>query len=783
MNDSPEALEGNWRRSLPWLVAMAAPLVVLGVMIWQRRWTSDDGFINLRVIENLLAGAGPVFNAGERIEAYTSTLWVGIVAVLGGLGVRLEIAAMVAGGALSVVGLGFAQWGALVLAGRAREGLGGIWRAAPLPLGALIYAVLPPAWDFGTSGLETGLAIGWLGFAFYRVARVVDHPRERPARVPYGTMALLGLGPLVRPELALFSLGMMLPVIGATLRARGWPSVKASALLVVKMGAAMGAIPVAYQIFRMGYFAAIVPNTAIAKSAFGSRWEQGMHYAENFFGLYMLALPLLVALGFWMRRVVTTAQEREVLRLMAIVIPTFVGLFHCVYVIKVGGGFMHGRLFLPALFGLLLPVAAVPLRGARLPASGRSSGAGVWVGAVGVVLVAGWAAYCGTSLRVAVENVHGIGDERGWYARLAKHENPVLLEEYEAMYFIKESKQALSFAERRCPSGQWHEDGAPAGCTPFVYVQKKHGELWPYAPAYTLREDLAARGFKMAQMRISIGMTSLWLGRDVYVVDRVGLANPISARLKLTKRGRPGHEKMLSNSWYVARFSAPTPGEDASVAAARRALNCGELAELEEAVRGELSMERFFSNIAAAARLHRLKIDPDPWRAAQDFCGEPALFEALAGGRGGDPARWQCPQGQALGGYQVRLSEDGASVAAIRPRCAREGQPGPGRVQGPTFGGEGGAWKPLACEPGERLVGVHAGVDRWLRSVGVVCEAGGTRRQAPRVGEGGELVEARCPDGAQAVGMVARTGALVDALGVVCRAPQDDADGVVRDSR
>ncbi|RAL21754.1 hypothetical protein DL240_12955 [Lujinxingia litoralis] len=764
-------------------MAMAAPLVVLGVMIWQRRWTSDDGFINLRVIENLLAGAGPVFNAGERIEAYTSTLWVGIVAVLGGLGVRLEIAAMVAGWALSVVGLGFAQWGALVLAGRAREGFGGIWRAAPLPLGALMYAVLPPAWDFGTSGLETGLAIGWLGFSFYRVARVVDHPRERPARVPYGTMALLGLGPLVRPELALFSLGMMLPVIGATLRARGWPSVKASTLLVVKMGAAMGAIPVAYQIFRMGYFAAIVPNTAIAKSAFGSRWEQGFRYAENFFGTYELVLPLAVALGFWLRLVIQTARKGDVLRLLALVIPTFVGLFHCVYVMKVGGGFMHGRLFLPALFGLLLPVAAVPLRGADLRGPGRNSGAGVWVGAVGMALVVGWAAYCGTSLRVAVENVHGIGDERGWYARLASHENPVLLEEYEAMYFIKESKQALSFAERRCPSGQWHEEGAPRGCSPFLYVRNKHGELWPRLPVYTLREDVAARGFKMAQMRISIGMTSLWLGRDVYMVDRVGLANPISARLKLRKRGRPGHEKMLSNSWYVARFAAPTPGEDASVAAARRALSCGELAELEEAVRGELSVERFFSNMAAAARLHRLKIDPDSWRAAQDFCGEPALFEALAGGRGGDPARWQCPQGYHLSGYAVRRSEDGASIAAIRPRCEGSSKGLAGRVEGPELGGAGGAWKRVSCEPGERLVGVHAGEDRWLRSVGVVCEAGGTRRQAPRVGEGGEPVEARCPAGQRAVGMVARTGALVDAVGVVCRAPQDDADGVASSSR
>ena len=36
---------------------------------------SDDGLIVLRTVRNLLAGNGPVFNAGERVEANTSTAW------------------------------------------------------------------------------------------------------------------------------------------------------------------------------------------------------------------------------------------------------------------------------------------------------------------------------------------------------------------------------------------------------------------------------------------------------------------------------------------------------------------------------------------------------------------------------------------------------------------------------------------------------------------------------------------------------------------------------------
>mgnify|MGYP003456791854 CR=1 FL=1 len=51
---------------------------------WQRRWIADDGLIVLRTVRNLLAGNGPVFNAGERVESNTSTLWTYLV-YLGGI--------------------------------------------------------------------------------------------------------------------------------------------------------------------------------------------------------------------------------------------------------------------------------------------------------------------------------------------------------------------------------------------------------------------------------------------------------------------------------------------------------------------------------------------------------------------------------------------------------------------------------------------------------------------------------------------------------------------------
>src|ERR1700716_2423663 len=65
-------------------VSVLVVAVLFGWGAWERRWIADDGLIVLRTVRNLLAGNGPVFNAGERVESNTSTLWTYLI-YLGGL--------------------------------------------------------------------------------------------------------------------------------------------------------------------------------------------------------------------------------------------------------------------------------------------------------------------------------------------------------------------------------------------------------------------------------------------------------------------------------------------------------------------------------------------------------------------------------------------------------------------------------------------------------------------------------------------------------------------------
>ena len=125
-------------------VLVAAGLFGWGA--WQRRWIADDGLIVLRTVRNLMAGNGPVFNAGERVEANTSTVWTYLMYLGGWVGgpVRLEYVALTLALMLSVLGVVLLMLGAARLYAPSLQGRRGLL----LPAGVLVYIAVPPARDF-----------------------------------------------------------------------------------------------------------------------------------------------------------------------------------------------------------------------------------------------------------------------------------------------------------------------------------------------------------------------------------------------------------------------------------------------------------------------------------------------------------------------------------------------------------------------------------------------------------------------------------------------------------
>ena len=94
-------------------------------------------------------------------------------------------------------------------------------RAIMLPAGALVYIALPPARDFATSGLESGLTLAYLGLLWWMMVCWSQPLRVRPdSRAFIGALAFVaGFSVLVRPELALMG---GLALIMMLIAARDW---------------------------------------------------------------------------------------------------------------------------------------------------------------------------------------------------------------------------------------------------------------------------------------------------------------------------------------------------------------------------------------------------------------------------------------------------------------------------------------------------------------------------------------------------------------------------------
>lgn len=772
MTEAADETRPRWWRTALSVTAAAAPLAALAVAGAARRWMSDDGFINLRVVDNALHGHGLVFNPGERVEAVTSPLWILILTAVGATRAPLAPAAAWIGVAFGVAGAALAMAASLRLAGTA----GGLWKAlrarTHLPLGALVFAAIPVVWDFLSSGLENGLTYLWCGASLAAIASIARDADDAPdAPIPLrrtaSTALLLGFGPMVRPDLAIAAGLFGLVAAAASLRGRTRrDGLRAAAV----MAAALGAVPVLWQLFRMGYYAITSPNTALAKEAFLSNWPQGGAYALNYVSTYALLFPagiLAVTLAGE-----TTSAFAKGWRLTASVRLAALasGVLCALYVVRVGGDFMHGRMLLPATFLLVAPVWLVPLRGSAARAAG-------------VALVAAWASVCAATLRMTVENQNNVGDERGWYVRGSQIAHPVSVEDYRLFYFYTEGASLRAAADASCRSGRLPARGAPVrDCTRAVYIdQPEYGVLAGMADRMPLDPATVHPEVVMVAARVAVGMMGMMLGPRVHLVDRVGLADPIASRLELATRGRPGHEKVLTNAWIAARYTAPMPNEDPAVTEARRALRCGELAELDRALRAPMSLRRFVANVRNARRLTALRIPGDPWEAARRFCPPVRGGVGERGGPGGTPYRLECPPGSVLAAItSTTATETIPTLGSVGVECRALTAAGLGAPTGAQQAGNAatGPAGRTACPAGEVIVGLRGGYGALVDGVRPLCarlvrEGGVTlwreAHEGALVGGGGGLPwEVACHPQAVAVGLAGRFAERLVATGPLC---------------
>lgn len=586
---------------------IALTVVLFSVGAWQRRWIADDGLIVLRTVRNLLAGNGPVFNEGERVETNTSTAWTYLVWFFSWLTkARLEYVVLGVALTVSMSAIVFAMLGAARL-------WGGTKTALLLPAGVFVYIALPPARDYATSGLESGLVICWLGLLWWQLVRWSQTERVKLPAL-FGLVFLAGLAPLIRPEMTLVgALSLLMIFLAPMPRSRLHPIVLRGLIV-----AAAGLVPMCYQVWRMGYYGLPYPNTAVAKDAGGAKWGQGCKYLWDLVGPYYLWVPLLVllVLGVVAGRSSRSAKEsaergwtvrrvREWLHSPSAVVALVLGsgFVLTIYALRVGGDFMHGRMLLPQLFCLLLPVAVVPL---RLPEGGlRAVTAKNWsfaVIALALLGTAGWALFAAntTAIKSGTKiSSSGIVDERVYYVLNTGHDHPILAEDY--LDYPRVRAMVNNIAET--PDG-----GLLLNSPSFMF--------WYVAPP---PQPIPEGGAGHTVYFLNLGMTSMNVPLDVRVIDQMGLAYPLAAHTDRLTDGRIGHDKSLYPDWVVVDLGMvdrhpwmPWYMDEKWVTQARTAMSCPETVALNISYRDPLTWGRFKHNLIHALHFAKYRIDRVP---------------------------------------------------------------------------------------------------------------------------------------------------------------------------
>lgn len=321
-----------------WL-AIGLALILLSVFSATiHPWILDDAFISFRYAENIAAGNGAVFNIGEKVEGYTTFLWVIMLAAGKWAGFDTVIFS-------KILGLMFAL-GCLVLVGNSHRFV----RALDYKISIAAVLFLGTSGVFlpwGVSGMEVTL------FTFLILIDVLYYLRIRDLENirKYVLLGIFcGLTALTRPEgLLIFGL-ISIDIL--------WT--KNKRIYVLYLILAFGALYLPYFIWRYDYYGYLYPNTFYAKVGWSTeQLFRGFKYLVKF------AIPAMAILLPLIDPISILRWFKKYRRL--IILPLIAGVY-TVYIILVGGDSMPALRFFTPIMPIICILSAMSIlliRGGR----------------------------------------------------------------------------------------------------------------------------------------------------------------------------------------------------------------------------------------------------------------------------------------------------------------------------------------------------------------------------------------------------------------------------------
>lgn len=353
------ANRGHWEGCVHWLALLAtlvvfavnslhihfeaeagAPWLVNGLPNWAKFrpdwWTLDDAYISMRYAEHWAEGRGVVFNAGERVEGYTTFLWVALLAAGHALGLELPLFAALLGGFFHVA--------TLLLLSQTHRFVPNAGRTVSA-LAVLIYGTAGIVTGWAMSGMEVSMTAFWVTLALLLHVRSCAHP-DRMGWLVFCALACVGAA-MSRPDAGIVFLVLFGDRCLASLRNRD--------LNFFYFGLIFSACYLPYFAWRFWYYGYLLPNTFYAKVSgnFAEQAQRGLDYAMKFLrGAFPVAAVAVTGL------LVAGAMRPRHGR-----VGVLAGLLlaELAYIIAVGGDVMPASRFFAHFFGATALLAALVL--------------------------------------------------------------------------------------------------------------------------------------------------------------------------------------------------------------------------------------------------------------------------------------------------------------------------------------------------------------------------------------------------------------------------------------
>ncbi|MFQ5970541.1 MAG: hypothetical protein ACE5J2_08630 [Nitrososphaerales archaeon] len=294
---------------------------LFAVVVITNAWVTDDAYIVFRTVDNFVNGYGLTWNTGERVQVYTNPLWMFLHSAVYFVTNEIYYSTIFISTAVSLIAI-------LLFALK-------IARTTTMALLGITILTFSKAFiDYSTSGMEnpmTHLILALFFFIYFKF----ESSSTKDFRTFFLLSLIAAMGAFNRPDTILLFLPSL---VYALLRLRSLRGVYALT---------MGFLPfIAWEGFTLFYYGDLLANPSYSKvlSTGISRIEyaeQGLYYVFvnpiNIDPLTLLIIVSGIAIPF------LTKEWRS--------LPIVAGIsLYLLFVVMIGGDFMTGRLLTAPLF-------------------------------------------------------------------------------------------------------------------------------------------------------------------------------------------------------------------------------------------------------------------------------------------------------------------------------------------------------------------------------------------------------------------------------------------------